>query len=329
MRKRSIEYFDNIIMPLIRGRHSDILLEMSMRISGSVGQGNDDEYSDLDSEIYLPDDIWKWNGLLQIELDQCVAGTNLWKQDGALNGSMIAVHPLSWLLDYQAEKVLANGENVPWDKLKFETLFSIHEDFVYHDPQDRFGRLRRLTAPEKMPENLWKKAIYKKLHDFLSGGIREIEISVWRKQYEAAYIQFGSALKALYELGFLICHQYYPYPKHLRWAFGKLPAPVSRLTEIFRTLSVTEDWQKKLESMESIYNGYKDYMVARNIAPELDFSFIDPHDMYIHNYMTQAVFFKAWNNPFWFDEVRSLREKAVRLGYGPEEFWAVNWWQME
>lgn len=329
MRKRSIEYFDNIIMPLIRGRHSDILQEMSMRISGSVGQGNDDEYSDLDSEIYLPDDIWKWNGLLQIELDQCVAGTNLWKQDGALNGSMIAVHPLSWLLDYQAEKILANGENVPWDKLKFETLFSIHEDFVYHDPQDRFGRLRKLTAPEKMPENLWKKAIYKKLHDFLSGGIREIEISVWRKQYEAAYIQFGSALKALYELGFLICHQYYPYPKHLRWAFGKLPAPVSRLTEIFRTLSVTEDWKKKLESMESIYNGYKDYMVARNIAPELDFSFIDPHDMYIHNYMTQAVSFKAWNNPFWFDEVRSLREKAVRLGYGPEEFWAVNWWQME
>lgn len=329
MRKRSIEYFDNIIMPLIRGRHSDILLEMSMRISGSVGQGNDDEYSDLDSEIYLPDDIWKWNGLLQIELDQCVAGTNLWKQDGALNGSMIAVHPLSWLLDYQAEKVLVNGENVPWDKLKFETLFSIHEDFVYHDPQDRFGRLRKLTASEKMPENLWKKAIYKKLHDFLSGGIREIEISVWRKQYEAAYIQFGSALKALYELGFLICHQYYPYPKHLRWAFGKLPAPISRLTEIFHTLSVTEDWQKKLESMESIYNGYKDYMVARNIAPELDFSFIDPHDMYIHNYMTQAVFFKAWNNQFWFDEVRSLRGKAVRLGYGPEEFWAVNWWQME
>jgi hypothetical protein len=329
MRKRSIEYFDNIIMPLIRGRHSDILLEMSMRISGSVGQGNDDEYSDLDSEIYLPDDIWKWNGLLQIELDQCVAGTNLWKQDGALNGSMIAVHPLSWLLDYQAEKVLANGENVPWDKLKFETLFSIHEDFVYHDPQDRFGRLRRLTAPEKMPENLWKKAIYKKLHDFLSGGIREIEISVWRKQYEAAYIQFGSALQALYELGFLICHQYYPYPKHLRWAFGKLPAPVSKLAEVFQTLSVTEDWQKRLESIESIYNGYKDYMVARNIAPELDFSFIDPHDMYIHNYMTQAVFFKAWYIPFWFDEVRSLREKAVRLGYGPEEFWAVNWWQME
>lgn len=329
MRKKSIEYYDNIIMPLIRSKHSDILSEMSIRISGSVGQGNDDEYSDLDSEVYLPDDVWKRNGLLQIELDQLVAETNLWKQDWTLNGSMIAVHPLSWLLDYQAEKVLANGENVPWDKLKFETLFSVHVDFVYHDPQDKFGTLRRLTAPEKMPENLWKKAIYKKLHDFLSGGIREIEISVWRKQYEAAYIQFGSALQALYELGFLICHQYYPYPKHLRWAFGKLPAPVSKLAEVFQTLSVTEDWQKRLESMESIYDGYKDYMVARNIAPELDFSFIDPHDMYIHNYMTQAISFKAWSNPLWFDEVKSLKEKAVSLGYGPEEFWAVNWWGIE
>lgn len=329
MRKRSIEYFDNIIMPLIRSKHSDILPEMSMRISGSVGQGNDDGYSDLDSEIYLPDDIWKRNGLLQIELDQRVAETNLWKQDGALNGSIIAVHPLSWLLDHQAEKILENGENVPWDKLKLETLFSIHEDFVYHDPQDRFGRLRKFTAPEKMPEKLWKKAIYKKLHDFLSGGIREIEISVLRKQYEAAYIQFGSALQALYELGFLICYQYYPYPKHLQWAFGRLPTSVSKLNENFRTLSVSADWQKRLETMESIYNGYKDYMVAGNIAPELDFSFIDPHDMYIHNYMTQAVFFKAWDNPLWFDEVNALREKAVRLGYEPEEFWAVNWWRIE
>lgn len=329
MKKRSIEYFDNIIMPLIRSKHSDILPEMSMRISGSVGQGNDDEYSDLDSEIYLPDDIWMQNGLLQIELDQCVAKTNLWKQDGALNGSIIAVHPLSWLLDYQAEKILENGENVPWDTLKFETLFSIHEDFVYHDPQDRFGRLRKFTAPEKMPEKLWKKALYKKLHDFLDQGICVIEISVWRKQFEAAYIQFGSALQALYELGFLICHQYYPYPKHLRRAFKKLPTSVSKLNENFRTLSVSADWQKRLETMESIFNGYKDYMVTGNIAPELDFSFIDPHDMYIHNYMTVANGFKAWDNPLWFDEVNALREKAVRLGYEPEEFWAVNWWRIE
>ena len=329
MTKRSLEYFDGIIMPLIRDRHSDILPEMSMRVSGSVGQGNDDEYSDLDSEIYLPDDIWKRNGLLQIELDQWVSKTNLWKQEGSLNGSMIAVHPLSWLLDYQAEKILANGENVPWEKLKFETLFSIHEDYVCHDPQDRFGKLRRLTAPEKMPENLWKKAIYKKLHDFLSGGIREIEINVWRKQYEAAYIQFGGALQALYELGFLICHQFYPYPKHLRWAFGRLPAPVSKLEKLFYSLSTSTDWQEKLNAMETIYDGYKAYLVTNKIAPELDFDLIDLHDMYIHNYMTEAVSFKAWDNPDWWDKINALKEKTVGLGFEPEEFWVVNWWGIE
>ena len=329
MKKRSIEYYDDIIMPMIRGRHADILPEMSMRISGSVGQGNDDEYSDLDSEIYLPDEIWKRNGLLQIELDRLLAKTNPWKREGSLNGSIIAVHPLSWLLDNQAEKILANGENVPWGKLVIETLFSVHEDYVYHDPQDRFGRLRRLTAPEKMPENLWKKAIYRKLQDFLSDGIREIEVSVWRKQYEAADIQFGVALQALYELGFLICHRYYPYPKHLRWAFGKLPASVSNLNTHFRAMSVSADWQEKLESMEFIFNSYKDYMLAGNIAPELDLSLINPHDMYIHNYMTQAVFYKAWDNPEWWNEINALKEKTVKLGYEPEEFWAVNWWGIE
>jgi len=329
MKKRSIEYCYDVIIPMIRDRHSDILPEMSMRISGSVGQGNDDEYSDLDSEIYLPDDIWKRNGLLQIDLDQLVAETNLWKRNGALNGSIIAVHPLPWLLDNQAEKILEHGGNVPWEKLRFETLFSVHEDYVVYDPQDRFGRLRRFTAPDKMPENLWKKAIYQRLHYFQTFGIGPLEISVRRKQYEAAYIQLGGALQTLYELGFLICHQYYPYPKHLRWAFGRLPAPVSALNENFRKLSVSADWQEKLEIMESIYNGYKEYIVAENIASELDFSLIDPYDMYIHSYMTQAVFFKSWDNPEWFEEVNALRKKAVRLGYGPEEFWTVNWWGLE
>ena len=329
MTKRSLEYICDIILPLIHERHPDILPEMSMRVSGSVGQGNDDEYSDLDCEIYLPDDVWKRNGLLQIELDQCVSKTNLWKQKGTLNGSMIAVHPLSWLLDYQAKKILANGGNVPWGKLKFETLFSFHEDYVCHDPLDRFARLRRLTAPAKMPENRWKKAIYTKLHDFFSGGIREIEISVWRKQYEAAYIQFGGALQALYELGFLICHQFYPYPKHLRWAFGRLPEPVSELGKYFHALSDTSDWRVKLESMECIYHGYKEYMVANNIAPELDFGLIDMRDMYIHNYLTQAVFYKAWDNPDWWERLNALKNKTVGLGFGPEEFWAVNWWGLE
>jgi hypothetical protein len=329
MTKKAIEYFDNIIMPLIRSRHSDILPEASMMILGSVGLGIDDELSDVEVVIYLPDEIWKQNGLLQITLDKCLAKTNLWTQEGSLNGSIICVHPLSWLLDNQGKKILANGGNVPWEKLSFESLFNMNENPIYYDPQDRLGILRRLTAPDKMPENLWKKAIYTKLHDFLIGGVRDIESRAKRNQYAAAHIQFGYVLQALYELGFLICHRYYPYHKHLRWAFGRLPAPVSELEKNFDLLSVTTDWQEKLNAMETIYNVYKNYMVYNKIAPELDFNFIDLHDMYIHNYLTEAVFFKAWDNPNWWEDIKALKEKTIRLGHDADEFWVVNWWEME
>lgn len=71
MTEKSIVYFNNIIMPFIRERYSNILSEMSFMIFGSVGLGIDDELSDLEAGIFLPDEIWKQNGfLLQIDLDK-------------------------------------------------------------------------------------------------------------------------------------------------------------------------------------------------------------------------------------------------------------------
>jgi len=49
MKEKSINYFNNIIMPFIREKHSDILDEMSFQIEGSVGLGIDDELSDLEA----------------------------------------------------------------------------------------------------------------------------------------------------------------------------------------------------------------------------------------------------------------------------------------
>ena len=54
----------------------------------------DDGLSDVEGAIYLPDDIWKQNGMLQIELDKLVIEPNLWQQGGC----GIQVYPLSWLL---------------------------------------------------------------------------------------------------------------------------------------------------------------------------------------------------------------------------------------
>jgi len=88
--------------------------------------------------------------MLQINLDKCVLDTNLWKQDG----SIICVHPLSWLLDGKGEEILVTSI-VPWEELLFDSLnglFVLHNQPVWHDPQDRIGRLRKLTAPSEMLE---------------------------------------------------------------------------------------------------------------------------------------------------------------------------------
>ena len=161
MTKNIARYFDERIMPLIRSRHRDIVSEASIMILGSVGLHIDDAFSDMEAVLYLPDPIWKQNGVLQIELEEVLKETNPWKQEGMVNGSIISVHPLSWMLEYQGEKILASG-CVNWGKLSFEALFTIQENVIYYDPEDRLSRLRRLTAAEKMPDIFWKKAIYNK-----------------------------------------------------------------------------------------------------------------------------------------------------------------------
>jgi hypothetical protein len=310
-------------MPLIRSRHSDILPEASMMILGSVALGIDDELSDVEAVIYLPDEIWKKNGLLQIDLDKCLAETNLWQQ----GGSIICVHPLSWMFSGKGEKILSEG-NVSWEDLEFESLFEIQNNPVYHDPQDRLGRLRRMTVPEKMPEILWKKALLSKLNNFVGDGIHEMRKCVDRRHFLDAYIPLGDAVKALLDIGFMICHQYYPYRKHLRWAFGKLPSQISVLSSHFDLLSVTTDWQGRFSLMETIFNEYREYIISKSLLPELDFNRIDLYDMPLHDnefYIARNIL----NNPNWRAEQDAIMEKTLKLGFEPEASRWVGWWEIE
>lgn len=323
MKEKSINYFDNIIMPLIRERHPDILHEMSFMILGSVGLGIDDELSDVEAAICIPDEIWKQNGLLQIELDKCLAETNLWKQDG----SVISVYPLSWLLDGQGKKILA-GDNIDWEKIEFDSLFGLHNQPIYYDPQDRLGKLRKMTAPEKMPEILWKKALLSKIQAFVSDGTEEIHRCVDRKHFLDAYIPFGNAVKALLETGFMVCRQYYPFRKHLSWAFGRLPSPISDLRSHFDLLSVATDWRERLNIMETIFNEYKRYIISNNMLLELNFDRVDLRDMPLY----ENEFRYAGNildNPNFLAEIAAKKENAVRLGYDAHAHWAIDWFGME
>jgi len=326
MKEKSINYFNNIIMPLIREKHSDILDEMSFQIEGSVGLGIDDELSDVEGAIYLPDKIWKKNGfMLQVNLDKCLFETNLWRQAG----SGIEVYPLSWMLNWQGEKILESG-NVPWHKIPSDALyglFVLHNQPVWHDPQDRFGRLKKMTAPEKMPEILWKKALFEKIKAFVSDGMHEIHRCIDRKHFLDAYIPLGDAVKALLEIGFMVCRRYYPYRKHLSWAFSKLPSPISDLSSSFDLLSAATDWQERLNIMETIYNFYRDYIISNNLLPELDFSRVDLIEMPLHdNEFNNAG--GRLNNSNWQAEQAANLARALELGLEPEAARWISWWEI-
>ena len=326
MKEKGVNYFNNIIMPFIREKYPDILGEMTFIILGSVGLGIDDEFSDVETVIYLPDPVWKSRGgYLQIDMDKLLLETNLWQHEG----SILCVHPLSWLLDGQGEKILADGY-VSWDKIQSDSLyglFNLHNQPVWHDPKDRYGKLRRLTETEKMPEVLWKKALLEKINDFVSGGIQEIHKCVDRRHYLDAYIPFGDAVKALLEIGFMVCRQYYPYQKHLRWAFNRLPSPISDLKSQFDLLSVSENWQERLNIMEKIYNFYRDYIISNNLLPELDFSRVDLVEMPLHD---NELNIAKWilDNANWRAEQDALMERALKAGFTPEAARWVGWWEM-
>ena len=324
MKEKSINYFNNTIMPLIRERYPDIFDEMSFYIHGSVGLGIDDEFSDVEACIHIPDELWKKRGgYLQIDLDKCLAETNLWKQ----GGSIICVHPLSWLYSSDIEKIISGEVDIPWSELSFESLFNMQNDPIWHDPKDRYGKLCRMTTPDKMPEILWKKALLEKLSTFF-GGMHEIRRCVDRRHYLDAYIPLGETVKALLEIGFMVCRQYYPFRKHLTWAFNRLPSPILSLNSSFDFLSVSQNWHERLSIMETIYNFYRDYIISTSILPELDFSRVNLVEMTLH----ENEFHNARNildNPNFLIEIATKKEKAVRLGFSPDVFMWVDWWGLE
>ena len=325
MKEKSINYFNNIIMPLIREKYSDILNEINFIIHGSVGLGIDDELSDVEAIMYLPDKVWKTRGgYLQIDLDKLLLETNLWQQEG----SILCVHPLSWALNGQGEKIISGEVDIPWSKIEIDTLFNIQNDPIFYDPQGRMNKLREITAPIQMPDILWKKKLLEKIKTFVSDGIEEVKRCVDRKHYLDAYIPFGIAVEALLEIGFMVCRQYYPFRKHLSWAFNRLPSPISDLRSSFNLLSASTDWQERLNIMETIYNFYRDYIISNPLLPELDFNRVNLYDMPLHD---NELNIAGWilDNPNWRAEQDALMEKTLKMGFEPEAARWVGWWEID
>ena len=329
MKKDVNQYFGGVIMPLIREKHPHIADESSIMILGSVGLGIDDAISDMEAVIYLPDDLWKRHGAqLQLDLNQRLSETNPWRQAG----SIISVHPLSWTLDNQGLAVLSGGD-IPWDKITFESLYEIQNNLILHDPSGRLSKLRFLTAPDKMPEPVWNKALFTAIHDFIIHGFGDLWVNLERKDRLAEFpIHLGTAVENLFRMGFYISRQYHPWKSHWRWAIGHWPAPLAAVGAKLDILPALNDWHRKMDVLEEIFNIYRKYAAEQAIFPAIDLSRMDirPVDLdYLQEEIIWPERLKAWENPGWREFLAVRKDKAARKGYPESEFWIWSLWGMD
>lgn len=320
MNRNVIDYFDSMIMPLIQDKHNNILKDANIMILGSVGLGIDDGFSDMEAVIYLPQQIWrKYGGKLQLDLNKKISETNLWKKEG----SIICVHPLSWLLDGNGEKIMSNVENIPWNDISFESLFTIQENLIYYDSNDNLNKIKKITAESEMPEYIWKKEIIIRLKDTLE-CLNELYQFKNRNKYDEAQIPLGKIIEYFFQMGFLICHRYYPWRTHYSWAFKKLPQSFSKLCSDINLLSSTTEWKIKIEMIEKIIYEYKNNIAIKNIIPEIDI-----RKKELVEELIWAERLESWNNPNWKEFINKRIEKAIIEGYAEDQFWIWSLWGLD
>lgn len=320
MSRNAVDYFENTIIPLIQAYFPDLLPEMDIMLLGSVGLGIDDEISDIEAAIYLEDSKWKAHGKgLQLLLNDCLARTNKWKS----KGSILCVHPVSWLLDGHSNKFLLNNDNyidnLPWEKVSFETLFTIQNNKIILSNKGILKALREKTVSDKYPQKLWKKMLITNLKELINGEFFELKKDVYRNLTAEAIIIYGIILERIYHVAFLISHEYYPWRTHLDWAFRKLPVSGTELGRYIDKLLVIDNWNERLGMINTIIEFYKSYITNNKIVPEIDLYSDD-------NELIWAERLSAWNNPEWRNYIKEKEKDAVENGYNADQFWVFSLW---
>jgi len=310
------EYFDSFVMTILRSKYGDILPKMSIMILGSVGLGNDDELSDLEVGIYLGDSDWKQFGReIQLSLNELLRNNNPWQE----KGSVLCVHPTSWLLDGQAHKFLEDKYNLPWEDVSFETLFTVQNNLIVFDPQKMLEKLRDKSAPTNRPDMLWRKSLLVAFKNIIE-ELHELEDSVLRNETAEVFGSFGRIIEEIFCIGFIASRSYYPWRSHLSWAFEKLPL-ASDFKHLINRALAADTWPKKLEYIKNVTDAYKEYIKANDLLPGIDISAPSLEDE-----LLWAERCKAWENPNWRDYITTCTKKAVDTGYIEKDFWVFSLW---
>jgi len=201
-----------------------------------------------------------------------------------------------------------------WSADAVDEFYELQESLIITDPHNVFHRLKEATAPERFPDWLWKKLLISKLNK-LEGDIQDFKTEVARSKMIETQIILGSLLEDLLLIGFIINRKYYPYRKHLDWAFARLPALASKILPHIQVIVSSGDCTKKLASIEATRNTYLDYIKERSILT-----------LGIMADLIWAERFEAWSNPHWRDRLNRGEQKAKEAGYDSSYGWIWNWW---
>ena len=318
-------YFDEVVEPHIASRLPQVAAEMIVQVHGSYGLGLGDKRSDLDAIIYLDDPLWREQGgqvqlLMQHDLPPFAAPSPAYCETPGdpfswpiFGHSEINVHPVSWLLDHQAQDFLGDAGEPSWEKVSQPSLYELQHNLILRDPRGLMARLQRLASPERLPDWLWRKLLIERLCD-LKGEPWELAKALARGRAAEARIVLGSLVQSLLELGFLISRRYYPYRKYLWPAFAALPLARACLADFELLVSATES-AAQAEAMQRITRRYTERILADGLlsAAVLEDLFAARNG-------------RAWNNPRWDEGKIRLQEAAVAAGYESRDGWIWGLW---
>ena len=271
-----------------------------------------DRFSDLDAIVWLDDPLWKTHGgQVQLVLQQREQQQKRFAP-AEYGYSEIYVWPLRWL--GHLREFLESKETLPWEKVKIEEFYELQESLVLQDPDGVFHRLREATAPERFPQWLWRKLLIEELNK-LADDILEFRTEAPRRKVIEASIILGSILEDLLHLGFFINRRYYPWRKHLRWAFEKLPVLAPKILRNVDVIASSRRWKEKLASIEAVRDVCLKYIREKHVLPP---EVLDD--------LVWADRFEAWSNPNWRDRIARGEQKAKEAGYDSSYGWIWHLW---
>ena len=319
-------YFDDSVLPLIARKHPEVISELSIRVEGSVGLALDDELSDMEAMIFLPNDLWRRHGAeLQLTLIHCLEPFSprsrphcecpgdpySWPVFGHPE---INVHPRSELLGGEAEQVFAGDRDVPWQEVTIEELHQMQHCRILRDARQFLSRLREATAESGYPEQLWSKRLIHELAD-LKGEPWDFEKALSRGRTLEAQMILGSMLPAIIRIVYLVNRRFHPWRKYLMHFFEDLTFGPRELVDEIRIIQSESDRREWASAIDRTLRILTERILEDGILPDNTLE-----------YLFDAKNGRAWENPDWRVEADRNRKQAEDAGFDPLDGWIWGWW---